>query len=179
MRARIIAPVAIAAALFVGGAIVLRRSAASMLTTQTQTQAGAAGATALVTADSRPARHTAKSAFTPLHRESAGVSSQPDDDGEIHESFEYVASIDERIGILEELSRSRNPSDLTSILIDLKNPEPIIRRAAVRAAVDFGSPEAVPELQNELAAADDPEEKTSLQRAIEFLQLPPATPHGQ
>ncbi len=115
--------------------------------------------------------------MAPVDPESAEVSSQPEDDGEIHETFDSVAYLDERIGILEELSRSGNPGDLTSILIDLKNPEPVIRRAALRAAVDFGSLEAIPALQNELADTDDPEEKTSLQRAIEFLQIP-STPTG-
>jgi HEAT repeat protein len=78
----------------------------------------------------------------------------------------------ERKAQLVDLGMSDNPANLKSILAEMENPEPEIRRAALSATVQFGSKDAIPVLQNEMSYATDPQEKVDIQKAIEFLQLP-------
>jgi hypothetical protein len=73
---------------------------------------------------------------------------------------------------LYELGMSQNPASLKVILSEMHNPDPEIRKSALSATIDFGSQEATPALQNEMAWAEDPEEKLAIKKAIEFLQLP-------
>jgi HEAT repeat protein len=87
----------------------------------------------------------------------------------------YVA---EHKAALSDLSTAHDPEALDTIVSELTNPDPAIRKAALHAAVDFGSPDAIPALQNELAWAEDPQEKVNIQNAIDFLRLPPAQPNG-
>jgi hypothetical protein len=73
---------------------------------------------------------------------------------------------------LAERGMSSDPADLKIILSQMENPEPSIRKAALDAAISFGSRDAIPVLQNEMAYATDPQEKVDIKKAIEFLQLP-------
>jgi HEAT repeat protein len=73
---------------------------------------------------------------------------------------------------LTELGMSSDPADLKTILSELENPEPEIRQTALSATIQFGSQDAIPVLQNEMAYATDPQEKVDLKKAIDFLQLP-------
>jgi hypothetical protein len=73
---------------------------------------------------------------------------------------------------LIDMGMSDNPANLKVILSELENPEPEIRQAALTATLDFGSKDALPVLQNELAYATDLQEKMDLKNAIDFLQLP-------
>ena len=87
----------------------------------------------------------------------------------------YVAQREEELG---ELATTRDPAALSTILSELNDPEAGIRRAALLATIDFGSPTAVPALQNEVWWTEDSQEKAALENAIDFLQLPPARPNG-
>lgn len=80
----------------------------------------------------------------------------------------------ERKAQLLDLIGSNDPSALRTILSELNNQDPEIRKAALSAAVQVGNPEAIPALRNELLWAEDPQEKVQIQEAIDFLQLPPA-----
>jgi hypothetical protein len=77
-----------------------------------------------------------------------------------------------RQGELTQLGMSDDPADLKTILSELNNKAPEIRSAALAAAVQFGSKDAIPALQNEMAWADDPQEKVDILNAIKYLQLP-------
>jgi hypothetical protein len=72
-----------------------------------------------------------------------------------------------------QIGVSQNPAALHTIITELHNPDPDIRQTALAAAMDFGSKEAIPALKNEMAWAEDPREKVEIQKAIEFLELPP------
>jgi hypothetical protein len=84
----------------------------------------------------------------------------------------------ERKAQLVDMGMSDNPANLKTILSELENPEPEIRQAALSAAIDFGSKDAIPVLQNEMAYATDPQEKVDIKNAIEFLQLPSFGSHS-
>ncbi len=85
------------------------------------------------------------------------------------------AVIEERISELNELAASDDPNDLQQILGELDNAEPRIRAAAVEAAVQFKSPDAIPALQSAFERATDLDEKLNIRHAIEFLTPPVAT----
>jgi len=61
---------------------------------------------------------------------------------------------------------------LESILAELENADPNIRQAAVDAAVQFGSREAIPRLAQAAAQAQDAKEKSAILEAIDFLKMP-------
>jgi HEAT repeat protein len=85
----------------------------------------------------------------------------------------------QRTAELNQLAASDDPANLQAILSELGNPDPAIRKAALRATVDFGSTDAIPALSNAMAAADDPQEKVDILKAINFLQLPRFQPDNQ
>ena len=80
---------------------------------------------------------------------------------------------------LIDLGMSDNPANLKVILSELENPEPEIRQQALSSTIDFGSKDAIPVLQNEMAYATDPEEKVAIKKVIEFLQLPSFGSRGE
>jgi hypothetical protein len=94
-------------------------------------------------------------------------SSNPNPSGLGHD--DYVL---QRKTELTELGMNNDPASLKTILSELENPEPDIRQAALSATIQFGSQDAIPVLQNEMAYATDPQEKVDIKKAIEFLQLP-------
>ena len=85
------------------------------------------------------------------------------------------AAVAKRIDELLDLGMENDPAALDAILSEINNPEPRIREAAVGAAVQFGSRDALPKLEEALGRADDPKEKSTLLEAIEFLKLPTLT----
>jgi hypothetical protein len=73
---------------------------------------------------------------------------------------------------LQQWSMNDDAASLSSILADLTNPEKEIRKAAIEAAEQFGSTNAIPVLNNLAAKDEDPEEKAALLEAAHFLSLP-------
>ena len=63
-------------------------------------------------------------------------------------------------------------TSLNTILSELTNPDVEIRQAAVEAAVQFGSRDAIPNLETAQEQVTDPKEKAAIAEAIEFLKLP-------
>ena len=100
----------------------------------------------------------------PLTQDSRADLSSPD-------HADYVL---ERKSQLIDLTTSNDPNALRTILSELNNPDPEIRKAALSAVVQVGSQDAIPALKNQLAWAEDPQEKVDIQDAIDFLQLPSA-----
>ena len=84
----------------------------------------------------------------------------------------YVAK---RVVELQDLGMEDDSASLETILSELENGDPSIRQAAVDAAVQFGSRDALPRLRQAAARADDPKEKSAILEAIEFLSLPTLT----
>jgi hypothetical protein len=87
--------------------------------------------------------------------------------------------VERRTVELNQLAFSGEPQALKIILAELTNQDAAIRKAALRATIDFGSQDAIPALKNVMYWADDPQEKVDLQKAIDFLLLPKFQPHSQ
>jgi hypothetical protein len=106
-------------------------------------------------------RAQGSNANEPLQSKQPGVSPEE----ESHEQY-----ICRRTAELMDLAMSDDPASLKSILLDLNNSEAEIRDAAVIAAVQFKSADAIPALQDAYSRTDEPEEKVSIHKAIEFLE---------
>ncbi|HTL74502.1 MAG TPA: HEAT repeat domain-containing protein [bacterium] len=74
---------------------------------------------------------------------------------------------------LEALGMKHDADSLRAILAELMNPDPEIRAAARKAAVQFGDRAAAPELREVAARTEDMDEKRALLEAADFLELPP------
>ena len=80
--------------------------------------------------------------------------------------------VDARIEELQKLGMTDNPESLVMILSELTNHDLRIRNAAVAAAVQFGSRDAIPALQDAISRTENLQEKVDLQNSIDFLKLP-------
>jgi hypothetical protein len=98
----------------------------------------------------------------------------PETDGETRDPGDSVQSTatDARVDELLDLPMTDRPGALWTILSELSNSNLRIRKAAVEAAVQFGSRDAVAALKEALADANDAEEKSEIARAINLLALP-------
>ncbi len=83
---------------------------------------------------------------------------------ETHEQF-----VTRRISELMDLAMTDDSNSLRTILAELSNPDAEIREAAVTAAVQFKSPDAIPALREAYIVATEPEEKLRIRNAIDFL----------
>jgi hypothetical protein len=113
-----------------------------------------------------------------LHRVTASVNAQDTVSAQSEEAADLNAPghpeyVTQRKAELYQLGMSQTPESLHDILIEVHNPDPAIRQAALAATMDFGSKDAIPTLQQEMTWAEDPEEKFEIHKAIEFPQLPP------
>ena len=85
------------------------------------------------------------------------------------------AYVEERVSQLGDLGMDDDPASLNTILSELNNRDPRIRKAAVDAAVQFGSRDAIPRLTDAATQTDDPREKAAILDAIDYLKLPSLT----
>ncbi|MGO9587010.1 MAG: HEAT repeat domain-containing protein [Limisphaerales bacterium] len=88
------------------------------------------------------------------------------------------AAIDAETDRLQEWSMNDDPASLSNILADLTNPEKEIRDAAIEAAKQFGSTNAIPTLKAVAANTTDLEEQSALLEAADFLSLPAISDSG-
>jgi HEAT repeat protein len=102
---------------------------------------------------------------------SAPDSTQPSEDAAALETQRLAASI-QRAAELRQLATTGDAGALDTILSELPNSDPSIRRAALAAAVEFGDRSAIPALTQALESNPDPQEKVNIQKAIDYLQLP-------
>jgi hypothetical protein len=86
---------------------------------------------------------------------------------------QHEARVNERIAQLQDLAMNNDPGSLNTILSALGDPDAPVRKAAVEAAIQFGSQDAIPALQDAAAQTEDPQEKIDLLKAVEFLKIPP------
>jgi hypothetical protein len=91
---------------------------------------------------------------------------------------EHQAAIDTEVGRLQDLSANNDAASLTAILGDLTSPDKAIRLAAIEAAKQFGSSEAIPTLKADAATATDLEEQTAMLDAADVLSTPDMTLGG-
>jgi hypothetical protein len=84
----------------------------------------------------------------------------------------HQAYVEARAAELMDLGMNDDAQSLNTILSELNNRDPEIRKAAVEATVQFGSRDAIPNLMDAAAQTDDPQEKAEIMEAIQFLKLP-------
>lgn len=81
-------------------------------------------------------------------------------------------AIDAEKDRLYQWSMNDDVASLSAILNDLTNSEKEVRLAAIEAAKQFGSSNAIPTLKADAANAQDTEEQIALLQAADFLSLP-------
>jgi hypothetical protein len=82
-------------------------------------------------------------------------------------------AIDAEIDRLQDWSRNNDPQSLSNILADLNSPQKDIREAAIEAAKQFGSTNAIPALKAAAVNSTDTDEQIEMLQAVNFLMLPP------
>jgi hypothetical protein len=82
------------------------------------------------------------------------------------------AAIDAETDRLQEWSMNDDPASLSNILADLTSSDKEIRDAAIEAAKQFGSTNAIPTLKAAAENTDDLQEKIAYLEAADFLSLP-------
>ena len=87
----------------------------------------------------------------------------------------HKSYVEQRSAQLMDLAMNDDRASLDTILSELTNRDPEIRKAALDAAIQFGSRDAIPKLADAASQTDDASEKTALNDAIEFLKLPSLT----
>jgi hypothetical protein len=131
---------------------------------------------------SAPAPNTAPASAAPTPTPAPAPAPAPVVVKKILTPEQRQAAIDAETDRLQEWSMSDDPASLSNILADLSNPEKEIREAAIEAAKQFGSSNAIPTLKAVAANTPDTEEQIALLEAANFLSLPsmtfggPATP---
>jgi hypothetical protein len=84
----------------------------------------------------------------------------------------HQAYVEARVQELLDLGMEEDNDSLNIILGELTSPDEEIRKAAVEAATQFGSRDAIPALTVAGQQLEEPEEKAAIKEAIEFLKLP-------
>jgi len=85
---------------------------------------------------------------------------------------ERQAAIDAETDRLSSWAMNDDPQSLSNILSDLTSPEKEIRLAAIDAAKQFESTNAIPTLKAAAANAEDNEEAIAMLEAADWLALP-------
>ena len=85
---------------------------------------------------------------------------------------EYDDYVNQRTVELEDLSMTVDAGSLITIESELDSRDPRIQAAAVSAAIQFGSRDVIPALQDASGHTDDPVQKLNIVKAIQFLELP-------
>jgi hypothetical protein len=88
---------------------------------------------------------------------------------------EREAAVETEKDRLSSLEMNNDAESLSNILADLNSPEKEIRMAAIQAAVQFDSTNAIPVLKAAASNDDDMDEKVALLQAADFLALPDVT----
>ena len=105
--------------------------------------------------------------------ESAPLSSVQAQSGEQNSPAQNQAAYTEaRTAELMDIAMTDDPANLDTILSELTNRDPEIRKAAREAAVQFGSRDAIPKLIDAANFTDEAKQKAELTEAAEFLKLP-------
>ncbi len=87
----------------------------------------------------------------------------------------HQAYVAKRTAELQDLSAENDAGSLEVILSELTNRDREIRKAAIEAAIQFGSRDAIPRLLEAAGQTDDQAEKAEFQEAADYLKLPSLT----
>jgi hypothetical protein len=87
----------------------------------------------------------------------------------------HQAYVEQRSTQLMDIAMTDDRANLDTILSEMSNRDPEIRKAALEATIQFGSRDAIPKLADAISQTDDPNEKAAIADAIEFLKLPSLT----
>ena len=87
----------------------------------------------------------------------------------------HQAYVEKRSAELMDIAMTDERTNLDTILSEISNRDPEIRKAALEATIQFGSRDAIPKLTDAISQTDDPNEKAALADAVEFLKLPSLT----
>jgi hypothetical protein len=88
------------------------------------------------------------------------------------------AAMDAETDRLQQWSANDDPASLSNILADLTSSEKEIQEAAIEAAKQFGSSNAIPALKTAAASNQDTGEQIALLEAADFLSLPSLSSSG-
>jgi len=107
----------------------------------------------------------------------AHSASRPHDNSKKAEQVDEArqAAIENRVQELLDLGMEDDAQSLQTILSELSSADPEIRSAAVEATIQFGSAEAIPELEKAMLFAENGQQRKEIDDAIEFLKLPKLT----
>src|SRR2546429_8368345 len=169
MRPRIVS-IVVALSLLVFGSLFMICQNSNRFPKRTDTQPAASNTT-------QPSEASASATSQPADQTPAppGSSTQPGIQPAASPEEEHKTYVEQRSAQLMDLAMTDDRSSLDSILSELTNRDPEIRKAALDAAIQFGSRDAIPKLADAASQTDDPNEKTAITDAIEFLKLPSLT----
>jgi hypothetical protein len=85
---------------------------------------------------------------------------------------QHQEAIDAETDRLQQWSMNDDPASLSNILAALTSPEKEVREAAIEAAEQFGSTNAIPTLEALAANTTDLAEQSALLEAAHFISLP-------
>jgi hypothetical protein len=168
MRSKILIPVVLTSFLILGLFVFARKQSSSNdLALQQKTE------TADQTTDSVEAKKTATRTQRAVATDKANEHPSANDENTPAEQHQVY--VEKRIDELTDLAMKDDRNSLDTILSELTNRDPQIRKAALDATIQFGSRDAIPKLMDVVVQVDDPKEKAEIVEAIEFLKLPSAT----
>ncbi len=87
----------------------------------------------------------------------------------------HAEYVQERVAELMALAMNNDSNSLNTIWSELSNPDREIRAGALEAVIQFGDHSVSPRLRELAAQTQDPDEKTAILEAADYLDLPPIT----
>ena len=87
----------------------------------------------------------------------------------------HAEYVQERVAELTALAMNTDSNSFNTIWSELSNPDKEIRAGALAAVVQFGDHSVSPRLRELAAQTQDPDEKTAILQAADYLDLPPIT----
>jgi hypothetical protein len=169
MRPKVLLLVTALAVLLLGALFLFRQGNRASPDLQTSQALAEAGNTEVGVSDSRskvPEQTNPPGAL-------AARNSVPSD--EDSPTAKHTAYVESRVDELMELAMNDDSSSLDTILSELTNRDPEIRKGALEATIQFGSRDAIPKMLDAATQTDDPREKAEIAEAIEFLKMPSLT----
>lgn len=165
MRPKVVLLVLATALLVFGGLVVLRQNISRLHADQPPAVSSAPQASETLISSAKP---TGEAVGAPANTLRPAPQAAPSEDA-------HKAYVEQRSSQLMDLAMTDDRASLDTILSELGNRDPEIRKAALEATIQFGSRDAIPKLTDAVSQTDDPNEKAALTDAIDFLKLPSLT----
>ena len=172
MRPKVFIPVVLMGFLLLGMFVFARNQASSLLNNESSQPKTETREEISASIDA------GKTATTKRNRDGIGLTKadqQPATNDEATSLAQHQTYVEKRIEELTDLAMNDDSGSLDTILSELTNRDPQIRKAALEATIQFGSRDAIPKLMDTVSQIDEPKEKADILEAIEFLKLPSAS----